>query len=90
MSTSEALNQGHSSTVPKVTIKTTDGTVYTADYAVSTFSLGVLQNEDVKFTPAMPEWKIESFFTFHMATYTKIFLNFPYKVGCVLGGLGRT
>lgn len=42
-------------------------------------SLGVLQNKDVKWSPKLPEWKLEGLYGFHMATYTKIFLNFPHQ-----------
>lgn len=40
-------------------------------------SLGVLQHKDVKWNPPLPEWKMEGLYAFDMATYTKIFLNFP-------------
>lgn len=42
----------------KVTLR--DGTVISADYAILTFSLGVLQNDDVIFQPALPSWKQEA------------------------------
>ncbi|KAI9091244.1 flavin-containing amine oxidoreductase-domain containing protein [Phlyctochytrium arcticum] len=60
-----------------VTVKTSDGTVYVADYVLTTFSVGVLQHKDVKFVPQFPPWKVEAIQEFHMATYMKIFLNFP-------------
>ncbi|ORY43974.1 amine oxidase, partial [Rhizoclosmatium globosum] len=56
-----------------------DGSVYKADYVVSSVSLGVLQNKDLKFTPPLPDWKIQAIHSFHMATYTKIFVAFPSK-----------
>ncbi|KAI9307424.1 hypothetical protein BJ944DRAFT_255002 [Cunninghamella echinulata] len=59
-----------------VTIHTDKDTII-ADYAISTFSLGVLQHRDVKWKPEMPDWKLEGLMGFHLATYTKIFLNFP-------------
>ena len=31
-----------------------------ADYVLSTFSLGVLQNDDVQFHPSLPDWKLEA------------------------------
>ena len=37
-----------------------DGTSLSADYALVTFSLGVLQHEDVLFEPALPKWKSEA------------------------------
>ncbi|CAF3262017.1 unnamed protein product [Rotaria sp. Silwood2] len=53
--------------------------VIEADYAICTFSIGVLQHNDVQFVPRFPAWKQESIFTFKMATYTKIFLQFSHK-----------
>jgi len=37
-----------------VTITLADGTTLSADYALCTFSLGVLQNDDVQFHPPLP------------------------------------
>lgn len=62
-----------------VKVHTKNGDVIIADYAITTFSIGVLQHKDVKWTPTLPEWKLEGIYGFHMATYTKIFLNFPKK-----------
>ncbi|MCJ1246879.1 hypothetical protein MMC30_004088 [Trapelia coarctata] len=59
-----------------VTVYYKDGCVQ-ADYAICTFSLGVLQNNVVTFSPPFPSWKQEGIETFNMATYTKIFLQFP-------------
>ncbi|KAI9061935.1 amine oxidase [Trametes sanguinea] len=56
-----------------------DGTPITADYALCTFSLGVLQHDDVRFIPALPAWKQEAIHSMAMGTYTKIFLQFPKK-----------
>ncbi|CAF1478728.1 unnamed protein product [Rotaria magnacalcarata] len=76
----------YKSTVTKVTyskssvnITLKSGLMIVADYAICTFSLGVLQHNDVQFIPQFPAWKQESISTFKMATYTKIFLQFPYK-----------
>ena len=66
-------------TADLVNITLKNGRTILADYAICTFSLGVLQNNDVKFEPPFPAWKQESIFKFKMATYTKIFLQFPYK-----------
>lgn len=41
--------------------------------------LGVLQSDLVQFNPNFPEWKRESLLSFHMTTYTKIFLQFKKK-----------
>ncbi|KAG0176658.1 hypothetical protein DFQ28_007059 [Apophysomyces sp. BC1034] len=62
-----------------VTVVTDNGHRIVADYAICTFSLGVLQNDDVKFHPPFPEWKREALLSFHMTTYTKIFLRFDTK-----------
>lgn len=72
-----------------------DGTTISGDYAVCTFSLGVLQNDDVKFKPHLPgryifltvrslvdpclAFKLEAIASMTMGTYTKIFLQFPEK-----------
>lgn len=53
-----------------------DGSCVEADYAICTFSLGVLQNDAVNFSPAFPEWKDTAIATFQMGTYTKIFYQF--------------
>ncbi|KAF2679945.1 amine oxidase [Lentithecium fluviatile CBS 122367] len=53
-----------------------DGSCIEADYAICTFSLGVLQKDAVTFSPALPEWKETSIATFQMGTYTKLFLQF--------------
>ncbi|KAL9608514.1 MAG: hypothetical protein Q9167_006665 [Letrouitia subvulpina] len=54
-----------------------DGSCVQADYAVCTFSLGVLQSNDVTFEPELPSWKQQGIETFTMGTYTKIFFQFP-------------
>ena len=58
---------------------TSDGEIYTADYALCTFSTGVLASEMVTFNPPLPEWKKEAILTMPMSVYTKIFLKFPKK-----------
>ncbi|KAI9821058.1 MAG: hypothetical protein M1827_003791 [Pycnora praestabilis] len=60
-----------------VTVYNADGSCIEADYAICTFSLGVLQNDVVTFDPPLPYWKQEGLATFQMGTYTKIFLQFP-------------
>ncbi|KAF2840913.1 putative flavin-containing polyamine oxidase [Patellaria atrata CBS 101060] len=59
-----------------VTVYNEDGSCISAEYALCTFSLGVLQNEAVTFEPKLPEWKQTGIETFHMGTYTKIFMQF--------------
>ncbi|KIN94126.1 hypothetical protein M404DRAFT_413684 [Pisolithus tinctorius Marx 270] len=62
-----------------VTVQTTDGYSLTADHALVTFSAGVLQNTDVVFEPALPDWKREAISSIEMSVYTKIFLQFKEK-----------
>ncbi|KAA1477125.1 amine oxidase [Dentipellis sp. KUC8613] len=62
-----------------VSVMFSDGTTLSADYALVTFSLGVLQNDDVRFEPVLPDWKMEAIHGMTMGTYTKIFLQFPKK-----------
>lgn len=57
-----------------------DGSCISADYAVCTFSLGVLQHESaVEFDPPLPDWKKASIDMFNLGTYTKIFMQFPER-----------
>ncbi|KAG8943311.1 hypothetical protein FRC04_002935 [Tulasnella sp. 424] len=63
-----------------VAVKLESGKVLTAKYALTTFSVGVLQHpEDVKFEPALPSWKREAIDSMKMGTYTKIFLQWEEK-----------
>ncbi|KAF3023543.1 hypothetical protein E8E14_009684 [Neopestalotiopsis sp. 37M] len=63
-----------------VQIDTADGDCICADYAICTFSVGVLQNEaSVSFEPSLPRWKRTAIEMFEMGTYTKIFLQFPKR-----------
>ncbi len=43
-----------------VSVVLVSGEVLHADYVLCTFSLGVLQNDDVVFEPALPDWKEEA------------------------------
>ncbi|KAF2714577.1 FAD/NAD(P)-binding domain-containing protein [Pleomassaria siparia CBS 279.74] len=49
-----------------VSVLTADGTLIGAEFALCTFSIGVLQNTDA-----------DAIANFHMATYLKIFVQFP-------------
>jgi polyamine oxidase len=60
-----------------VTVHTNNGDCVQAEYAICTFSLGVLQHDVVQFHPQLPEWKRTGIESMTMATYTKIFLQFP-------------
>ncbi|KAG5645648.1 hypothetical protein DXG03_005639 [Asterophora parasitica] len=55
------------------------GSSLSADYALCTFSVGVLQADDVEFEPRLPSYKREAIASLPMGTYTKIFLQFPQK-----------
>ena len=59
-----------------VTVYNEDGSCIEADYAICTFSLGVLQEDAVTFEPEFPEWKLNGINSFEMGTYTKIFYQF--------------
>ena len=62
-----------------VEVFTSDGKKFSADYALCTFSTGVLASDKVTFNPPLPEWKKEVIFKNPMSVYTKIFLKFPSK-----------
>ncbi|KAJ7334786.1 amine oxidase [Mycena albidolilacea] len=62
-----------------VEVTLANGTRISGRYAISTFSLGVLQNDDVLFEPPLPAWKQEAIHSMTMGTYTKIFLQFEEK-----------
>lgn len=63
----------------KVYVTCADGSVYRADYILTTFSLGVLQHKLVTFEPPLPEWKVETIDNFRMGLFTKVFVKFPRK-----------
>ena len=60
----------------QITITTDIGESFTADYVIVTFSLGVLQNKKVTFSPELPEWKMDAITQFQMAHYTHIYIQF--------------
>lgn len=57
-------------------MNTNDGSCIEADYAVMTFSLGVLQHNAIDFEPPLPAWKKSAISSFELGTYTKIFMQF--------------
>lgn len=59
-----------------VTARFSDGNCVSAQYAICTFALGVLQNDVVDFQPQLPLWKREAIEQAQMGTYTKIFYQF--------------
>jgi hypothetical protein len=52
----------------RVWVSLADGTSLSADYALVTFSLGVLQHEDVLFEPTLPKWKSEAIHSMAMVS----------------------
>ena len=60
-----------------VVVTTAEGDTFTADYALCTFSSGVLNSGSVKFDPDLPDWKNEAIFRLRPVYYTKIYLKFP-------------
>jgi polyamine oxidase len=61
-----------------VTVTTSEGRKYTADYVICTFSAGVINKGDTTglFTPSLPLWKRNAYAKAQMGTYTKVFLKF--------------
>jgi len=43
-----------------VEVRLESGRVLRAEYAIVTFSLGVLQNDEIVFEPGLPPWKVEA------------------------------
>ena len=62
-----------------VEVSTTTGEMFTADYLLITFSIGVLKSNAVKFTPDLPAKILEPIYKIEMADYIKIFLKFPSR-----------
>lgn len=62
-----------------VEVTTEEGCTYHAKAVVVSVSIGVLQSDLIAFEPALPEWKEQAITEFSMGTFTKIFLQFPYR-----------
>ena len=62
-----------------VEVSTTEGEVFTADFALCTFGTGILDRGSVKFYPPLPGWKKEAIYRLRPVYYTKIFLKFSSK-----------
>ncbi|MFD4957194.1 flavin monoamine oxidase family protein [Microbacterium sp. NPDC058389] len=58
---------------------TTDRGVFTADTAVVTVPVGVLQSEDFAFEPALPDPIADALGRLRMNAFEKVFLRFPTK-----------
>lgn len=61
-----------------VIVYTDDGAVYETDYVVVTFSLGVLQQREVNFYPALPPKKQLAIDMFGFCAFTHVYIQFPY------------
>lgn len=59
-----------------VRVLTSDGSSYIGEYAVVTFSLGVLQHQELKFTPKLPFWKRLAINRFVMTPATNLYVYF--------------
>ena len=59
-----------------VTVTTSDGKSYSADYAIVTFSAGVLRHQGLDFVPPLPEDKQEAIEKFRMGLYETVYLKF--------------
>ncbi len=63
-------------TKDKVSVKTNTQT-YQADFGIVTFSVGVLQSDAVKFTPALPTEKLNAIYNRRMQIEKIIYMEFP-------------
>ena len=61
-----------------VEVTTAGGETFTADYALCTFSSGVLFGGSIQFDPPLPDWKKEAIFRLRPVHLTYIFLKFPH------------
>ena len=62
-----------------VIVHTENGELFKADFVVATFSLGVLQHREVKFSPPLPQRKQMAIDMFGMSMFTHIYVQFPYS-----------
>ena len=62
-----------------VKVRCDDGTIYTGERVLVTFSLGVLQSDLVEFNPTLPDWKIEELYQMHIVPYGTIYMKFSEK-----------
>ena len=60
-----------------VHVMTENGTKIDADYAICTVSLGVLQNNSIKFDPEFNDLKKKAISRLKMGFYAKIYVTFP-------------
>lgn len=57
----------------------TDHKIIEADYVIVTVPLSILQNQEIKFNPSLPEWKINSFHQMKMGVFNKVVMEFTQK-----------
>lgn len=62
----------------EVQVFTESGEVFSGDFVVVTFSLGVLQQREVKFDPPLPDYKQMSIDKFGMSSYSHVYVQYPY------------
>ncbi|KAK3585127.1 hypothetical protein CHS0354_034258 [Potamilus streckersoni] len=62
-----------------IVVRTKDNVTYSADYVIVTFSIGVLQHNDVRFSPPLPYWKREAVNQFQQALLMHIYVQFAEK-----------
>jgi polyamine oxidase len=67
-----------------VSVSLSDGSNSSADYALVTFSLGVLQHDDVHFEPVLPKWKSEAIHGMAMVSRL-IHVNFSFNLSLLQG-----
>lgn len=60
-----------------VTVVLSSGKELSADNALVTFSVGVLQGDDVKFHPSLPDWKQEAIQSMVMVCHTLVCVYCP-------------
>jgi monoamine oxidase len=60
-------------------VTTTKGEAYQAEHVLCTLPLGVLQAQSARFSPALPEAKIQAIARMGMGFLSKIFLEFPTR-----------
>ncbi|THG97202.1 hypothetical protein EW026_g4751 [Hermanssonia centrifuga] len=63
-----------------VRVALTDGQILTADYVICTFSLGVLQHQDVQFQPPLPLWKREAIHSMNMGAFSRRISTLPTAI----------
>ncbi len=57
----------------------TDQEVFIADYVIVTVTISILQKQKIKFSPSLPEWKVNSFSNMQMGIFNKVVVEFSEK-----------